>query len=146
MENAIKFSRFDSDSPFSTVSNHPFVLEERHWKTPEHYYQASKYQGLRHHETVYMAADGKEAYALGNRWLKRKVAGWKKNRQLHMTRALYRKVMEYPELNKALLDTEDQWLIETSLYDYFWGVGRDLRGKNILGKVWMDIRKKIQSV
>jgi ribA/ribD-fused uncharacterized protein len=143
MEEAIKFSRFDKESPFATISDHPFLLEDQQWKTPEHYYQANKFKGLSYAQKIIAAEDGQQAYNLGNRWLKRKVSDWKKNRQLFMTRALFRKVMEYPDIQQALLDTGDSLMIETSSYDYFWGVGRDLRGQNMLGKVWMDIRKKI---
>ncbi len=60
-----------------------------------------------------------------------------------MTRALYRIVNEHPAIKQALLDTEEQLLIETSLYGHYWGVGREQRGENTLGKIWMDIRQKI---
>jgi len=60
-----------------------------------------------------------------------------------MTRALYTKVQMYDEVKQALLDSTDELMIETSLYDYYWGVGRDQRGENQLGKIWMSIRKKI---
>ena len=142
-EDAVHFSRFDKDSPFSTVSNHPFLLEEVQWKTAEHYYQACKFKGLIFSDQIIIAADGEAAYELGNKWLKRKVSGWKKSRQLYMTRALYRKVKEYPEIQQALIETGDNLLLEISQYDYFWGIGRDQRGENTLGKVWMGIRKKL---
>ncbi len=144
LEEAIHFSRFDKESPFSTVSDHPFQLEEVQWKTAEHYYQACKFKGLPYSHNIICAVSGDEAHQLGNRWLKRKVKGWKSSRQLYMTRALYRKIKEYPEVEQALKDTGNALLLETSLYDYYWGVGRDQRGENMLGKVWMDIRKKIQ--
>ncbi len=145
LENAIQFSRFDKDSPFSTVSHHPFLLDEIEWKTAEHYYQASKYKQLPYAKKIVLAVDGEQAHHLGNRWYKRKVNGWKKQRQLYMTRALFRKVKEYSDVEQALLDTGDALLVETSQYDYFWGLGRDQRGENMLGRVWMDIRKKLLS-
>ena len=143
IEEAIQFSRFDAQSPFSTVKACPFELEGVQWQTAEHYYQACKFKGMSYAQTVIDAAGAEQAYKLGNRWLKRKSKDWKKNRQLYMTRGLYRTVMEYPEIKQALLDTGDSQLIETSQYDYFWGIGRDQRGQNTLGKVWMDIRQKL---
>ena len=145
LENAFHFSRFDRQSPFSTVSDFPFLLDDIHWLTAEHYYQANKFKGLAYAKKIIQAVDGDHAYKLGNRWLKRKSDGWKDNRKLYMTRALYRRVMEYTEVKGALLATEDQLLIETSSYDYFWGIGRDQRGENTLGKVWMDIRQKLMT-
>lgn len=143
IEEALHFSRFDQDSPFSTIKALPFSLEEQQWKTAEHYYQACKFKGMGYARTIIDADSGEQAHQLGNRWLKRKVSDWKKNRQLYMTRGLYRTVMEYPEIKQALLDTGDRLLIETSQYDYFWGIGRDQRGQNTLGKIWMDIRRKL---
>ena len=62
-----------------------------------------------------------------------------------MTRALYTKVQMYEDVRNALLETRDNLIIETSQYDYFWGIGRDLRGHNHLGKIWMKIRDKINN-
>ncbi len=145
VEEAVHFSRFDKDSPFATVSEQPFLLDDVQWKTPEHYYQAAKYKGLAYANTLMQADDGQQAYDLGNRWWKRKAKDWKKSRQVYMTRALFRKVKEYPEIEQALLATGDALMIETSLYDYYWGLGRDQRGENKLGKIWMDIRSKLHS-
>jgi ribA/ribD-fused uncharacterized protein len=145
LEEAVQFSRFDKDSPFATISDHPFLLDEVQWKTAEHYYQACKFKGLAYAEKIILAEDGQQAYDLGNRWLTRKTRGWKDQRQLYMTRALFRKVKEYPEVAEALLATGDSLIIETAQYDYYWGTGRDQRGKNMLGKVWMDIRRKLMS-
>lgn len=143
LEEAVKFSRFDKDIPFSTISDHPFMLEDVLWKTAEHYYQASKYKGLAFSKKIILAEDGQQAYERGHCWYRRKVRGWKNYRQLYMTRALFRKVKEYPEIEQALLDTGDALIIETAQYDYYWGIGRDQRGKNMLGQVWMDIRRKL---
>jgi ribA/ribD-fused uncharacterized protein len=145
LEKAVNFSRFDKHSPFSTISEYPFLLDDVQWKTAEHYYQARKFKGLAYAEKIILAEDGLEAYQLGNRWLKRKASDWKAKRQLYMTRALFRKVKEYPAVAQTLLETGDTLLVETSQYDYFWGLGRDQRGENKLGKVWMDIRKKLLS-
>jgi len=144
-EKAIHFSRFDKGSVFSTVADFPFELDEMNWLTAEHYYQACKYKGLPHAQKIITAEDGRQAYELGNRRLKRKIKDWKANRKLYMTRALYRRVKEFSEVRQALLDTTDQLLIETSQYDYYWGLGRDQRGENTLGKIWMDIRSKLLS-
>lgn len=142
-QHSIQFSRLDQSSPFSTVSSHPFELEEYLWPSAEHYYQAHKFEGLAYAQRILAANTGQQAYDLGNRWFKRKVKDWKRKRRVLMTRALYRQVSEYKEIRQALLDTGDQLLLETSLYDHYWGIGRDQRGENMLGKVWMDIRNKI---
>ena len=60
-----------------------------------------------------------------------------------MTRAMYTKCKAYSEVGLALLNTADKTLVENSMYDYFWGCGRDRRGENHFGKVLMNIRQKL---
>lgn len=144
LENAIRFSRFDEASFLSTVSGHPFELEDYRWSTAEHYYQAHKFEGMGYMREVLAATTGHEAFKCGNKRFKRKVSGWKDRRRVWMTRALYRITVEYPSIKQSLLETNDALLIETSLYDHYWGIGRDQRGENTLGKVWMDIRQKVK--
>ena len=142
-EKAISFSRFDNDSPFST-SSHPIELEDQTWRSAEHYVQANLARNSDYAARIKEAGTAQEAYKLGNVWYRRKRDNWKNLRRVLMTRALYTKAMMYPEVKQALLDTGDEDLLETSAYDHYWGLGRDQRGLNMLGKVWQDIRKKIR--
>lgn len=142
-EGALSITRFDLQHPLSTASVFPFVLEQRTWPTAEHYYQSQKFLGV-YGEQVAAADSAAEAYRLGNRWFKRKRADFKNVRRVLMTRALYSKAQQNPPVYQALLDSGEQKIIETSLYDHYWGLGRDQRGENMLGKVWMDIRRKLR--
>jgi len=142
-ENAYRFSRFDVDHPLSTCSAHPIVLEDKSWLTCEHYFQAKTVRSASLAEQIEKAATGLQAYELAKPWYCWKVQDFKSLRAVLMTRALYTKVQMYDEVKQALLDSTDELMIETSLYDYYWGVGRDQRGENQLGKIWMSIRKKI---
>ena len=145
IEEANRFSRLDEEHLLSSVSAHGFELEGHYWPTAEHYYQAHKYEGMPLVDKILDAKTGVEAHQIGNQWFKRKAKNWKNNRRLWMTRALYRKTIEYDEVRDALLATEDALLVETSLYNHFWGIGRDQRGDNTFGHIWMDIRKKLLS-
>jgi ribA/ribD-fused uncharacterized protein len=145
LETATRFSRFDGNHLLSTVSPHKFKLEAYCWPTAEHYYQAHKFEGLPYAAMILSSETGQTAYHAGNRWFKRKVSDWKVKRRVWMTRALYRKTMEHSAVREFLLATNDALLIETSMYDHYWGIGRDQRGENMLGKIWMDIRHKINN-
>ncbi len=142
-ENAYTFSRFDLKHPLSTCSVHPIELEDFRWMTAEHYYQAQIVASQSLVERIKKADSGEIAYQLAKPWYRAKKPGWKDMRRVFMTRALYIKVQMYPEVKEALMDTEQELILETSLYDHYWGLGRDQRGENMLGKVWMDIRKKL---
>ena len=142
-EEALRFSRFDIHSVFSTVSNHPIELEDTRWPTAEHYFQARTLRSSAAIERVTVAATGMDAYKIGSPWYRRKIDGFKTIRRTLMTRALYIKVQMYEEVRQALLDSGDQVIAESSLYDHYWGIARDGRGENMLGHIWMDIRAKL---
>lgn len=143
-ENAFSFSRFDVTHPLSTHSAHPFILEDKTWLTAEHYYQMSKFAGTPYGERIASAHSAEQAYKLGNVWWKRKRGDFVALRNTLMTRALYSKAIQHDEVAAALLETGDQMLLENSAYGHYWGIGRDQRGDNHLGKIWMDIRQKLK--
>lgn len=142
-KNTQAFSRLDLEHPLSTCSSYPIVLEDKSWLSCEHYYSANIVRSRSIAAKIEQAPDGIAAYMLARPWYRWKRLDYKKIRAVLMTRALYTKVQMYEDVRDALLATGDDKIIETSLYDYYWGIGRDLRGENHLGKIWMDIRKKI---
>ena len=144
LEDATTFSRFDPEEPLSTFSPHPIFLEEKQWPTVEHYFQYHLVANPAVANQVYEVTRPIQAYRLGTAWFRRKRRDWRKVRCVIMTRGLYTKCMMYPSVKERLLATGDTLLVETSAYDHYWGLGRDQRGQNMLGKVWMDIRKKLR--
>lgn len=144
-EDALRFSRFDDQHLLSTVSAHSFVLDEETWATAEQCYQAQKFaHNPAYRERIVAAGSAQEAYKLGNRWWPRKRGDFKQVRRVLMTRACYCKAQQNPEVAAFLLGTGEQKLVETALYDHYWGIGRDLRGLNMLGEVWMDVRRRLR--
>jgi len=143
-ENAVRFARLDREHLLSTASPHPVTLEGEAWRSAEHYFQAQLAGNVGHREKIIQSDTPEQAYKLGNLWYKRKRKDWKGLRRVLMTRALYTKVQMYPVVEAFLQSTGDELIVETSLYDHYWGIGRDQRGENMLGKVWMDIRKKLR--
>lgn len=144
LDDALRFSRFDDAHPLSTVSPHGFVVEGSAWATAEHYYQAQKFSHKPDYSAqIAAAAKPLAAYRLGNRWWLRKRPDFKQVRRTLMTRAVFCKAQQNPEIARFLLATGTQKLVETSLYDHYWGIGRDLRGGNVLGEVWMDVRRRL---
>ena len=143
MEKAYQFSRFDCASPLSTCSEHPIFLDDQNWLTCEHYVQAKTLRNAKQAMKVGSLPSGEKAHGYGKAWYRSKIADYKSTAPILMKRALYIKVQMYEEVREALLATEDRLIVETSQYDYFWGIGRDQRGLNHIGKAWMDIRDKL---
>ena len=137
--------RDDIESPLASYSNHAIELDGYEWPTVEHYYQAMKYGDSAYAAKIRQAATPKEANKLGNSWWRRKRKDWKQVKVVVMTRATYIKCRSYPEVAQALLDSGEIEITETSLYDYFWGCGRDQRGVNAYGQMLMDIRDKLRA-
>lgn len=137
-------SRTDASNPLSSYAPFTFELDGAHWPTVEHYYQAMKFENADYREKIRTAATPKEAAKLGkSRWQKRR-EDWKKNTITYMTRGSYVKCRQYPEVIAALMESGDNDIAELSNYDYFWGSGRDMRGHNHFGKLWMGIRQKLR--
>ena len=144
VENAIKLSRFDSEHPLSSCSAHPIYLEDKNWLTCEHYLHIKTIASPSAAQHIDTLTTGQAASDYARPWYRRKIKGWKKQRAVLMTRAIYTKVQMYDEVREALLNTGDEFIVESSLYDYFWGIGRDLRGENTYGKILMDVRAKVK--
>lgn len=145
LEKALTFSRFDASHWLSTCSPRPFELDGHTWLTAEHYLQANLVASSALADKIRSAETGEQAHAMGSPWYRRKRKDWKSLRRVLMTRALYTQTMTHTEIKEALLETGDQLIAETSLYDHYWGIARDQRGENTLGKVWMGVRDKIQA-
>lgn len=137
------FSRHDTHELLGSASQHPFHLDDQEWPTVEHYFQAMQFSTPSFQEKIRNAKSAQEAIKLTKWrfWQRRK--DWKQRRQVLMTRAMYTKCKAYSEVGLALLNTGDKTLVENSMYDYFWGCGRDRRGENHFGKVLMNIRQKL---
>ncbi|MFT7558149.1 MAG: ribA/ribD-fused uncharacterized protein [Flavobacteriales bacterium] len=144
IERARQFSRLDIDDPLSSCSRHPIVLEDKNWLTVEHYYSSKIIASDRTIALIEKSTTGKKAHDIAKPWYRLKVSNWKNLRKILMTRALYTKVQMYEEVREALLNSGDQMIVEVSAYDHFWGMGRDQRGNNTMGVIWMEIREKLR--
>ncbi len=143
-DTALYFSMFDEGSPWGRFNVKPFKLDEYEWQTVEHYYQAMRFKDEADRKKVSTAHTVEQARKLGKAWFKPKRKDWKQIRSTVMTRALYTQCQIYSDMADALLETGDKNLVESSLYDYYWGCGRDRRGENQFGKVLMNIRVKLR--
>lgn len=139
-----KVSYMDTTSPLSSWSKHSIFIEELEWPSVEHYVQAMKYKNELYREKIRNASHPRDAKKLGESRWRRKTPSWQAERELYMTRGMYIKCRTFPEIAEALMASGDLPILDTSNFDYFWGCGRDGRGKNRFGLVLMDIRKKLR--
>lgn len=142
-EDAVFLSREDASHPLASYSPHGFALDGADWPSLEHYFQAAKFSDPSLKQKVGRAPspDWARKIARRNFWRIRK--DWKKIQLVVMTRGLYIKCRTHGEVASALAATGERQLVEASLYDHYWGCGRDQRGHNYYGKVLMEVRKKL---
>ncbi|MCB9642142.1 MAG: NADAR family protein [Myxococcales bacterium] len=142
----IKFYRRGDDfGEFSNFSYHRVYLKGKYWPTTEHYFQAQKFAGTEHEEAVRMQKGPGFAAQMGrNRKLPLR-KDWESIKDNVMRDAVYAKFTQHKDLKELLLSTGEAVLIEHTTNDSYWGDGGDGSGKNMLGRILMEIRKRIRN-
>ena len=119
-------------------------FEEREFPSAEYAYQFGKFKDETVREWAMKApkphllailAHGLFSWDIVKDWSKIKV-----NRMHNVLRAKF----SDRELMYKLLDTGDSILIENSKSDAFWGIGKNQKGKNMLGVLLMRVREEIK--
>jgi ribA/ribD-fused uncharacterized protein len=138
----IKFWRTtDEFGCFSNFSPHSILVDDKIYKTTEHYYQAQKAISEEDHEKIRKSKTPKECKNLAQIIEMRK--DWESVKFSIMLDALRFKVNQHEDVKEKLLSTANEEIGEDSPYDYVWGLGKDGNGKNLLGKAWMQVREEI---
>lgn len=60
-----------------------------------------------------------------------------------MLNVVLAKFNQHPDIKQTLINTEKSTIVEASPIDYYWGCGKDYSGKNMLGKILMIVRDRI---
>ncbi len=141
----IYLSRSDDGDPLSSFSPHGFHLDDADWPSVEHYYQAMKFEDPAQRETIRCAPSPTAARELAGKHRKAVRKDWKGLKDTVMTRGIYIKCRTHPEVAALLLRSDGRKLVESSQFDYYWGCGRDGRGRNSYGKVLMAVREKLNA-
>lgn len=144
--NDVYVARQDVNDLLSTSSRHAFSLDDAEWPSVEHYYQAMKFDDEETREQIRSASHPNDTVKLASKYKRKIRKDWEKIKSTVMTRGVYIKCRTHQEVADALLQTGDRKIIETSQYDYYWGCGRDGRGKNTYGRVLMDVRNKLSEL
>jgi N-glycosidase YbiA len=63
-----------------------------------------------------------------------------------MRQALRAKFTQHPDIQKILLETGNEELIENTTKDHYWGCGSTGTGKNMLGKLLMELRDELRAL
>ena len=144
----IKFySTFGKYGAFSNFSRHSVVIDHKRYKTTEHFYQAQKFikTDKQWANKIAKQARPSQAASLGRDKSRPLRKDWESVKVDVMRRALRAKVEQYSSIEELLLSTGDRKIIENSPKDAYWGVGPSGRGKNMLGRLWMELREQLRA-
>jgi ribA/ribD-fused uncharacterized protein len=144
-ETVIYVSMTDTENLLAGASPRSFVLDDAEWPTAEHYMLAMQFEDSALQVEIRSSVDPQQARKLARRNKRRAHPDRAALRRVYMTRAIYTRGLAHPESARALLETRDKRIVESSLYDYYWGCGRDGRGLNTYGEVLMDVREKLRT-
>jgi ribA/ribD-fused uncharacterized protein len=134
----------DQLGEFSNFAAFPIKLKGRVWPTSEHYFQAQKFAGNGHEETVRLAKSPMIAARLGRSRAHPLRPDWETVKDDMMREALRAKFTQHPRLCSLLLSTADAPLVEHTRNDSYWADGGDGTGKNRLGELLIELRTELR--
>ena len=146
-ETDIKF--YDVHGKYGAFTNFyrkEVMIDEKRWKTTEHYFQAQKFIGTPYEEHIRSLATPREAFQFSRihhvrPWIRN---DWHRVKEDVMKKALLCKFSQNEDLKQLLLGTGQRKLIEHTANDLYWGDGGDGRGQNKLGRLLMDVRATLR--
>jgi N-glycosidase YbiA len=126
---------------FNNFSAHAIEFRGKLYPTCEHAYQAAKCTDPQGQEEIRNARSPIQAKRLANETYKAaRDPDWGNKKVAVVEEILRAKLAQHPEAQEALRESGDEEIIENSPTDYFWGIGADGSGQNMLGRLWMKIR------
>jgi N-glycosidase YbiA len=137
---------FTPEQPFFEFCNfspHGLALDGEHWPTVEHYFQAQKFPGNGHQDTIRAAGTPAAAKELGQSRAHPLRPDWDRVKEEVMCHALRAKFAA-PALAALLLSTGDRELIEDSEEDAYWARSRAGVGRNRAGELLMQVRRELR--
>ena len=122
------------------------TIDDKKWKTTEHYFQAQKFIGTPYEEHIRSLATPREAFQFSRihhvrPWIR---SDWHRVKEDIMKKALLCKFSQNEDLKQLLLGTGQRKLIEHTTNDSYWGDGGDGSGQNKLGRLLMDVRTTLR--
>jgi len=118
------------------------LITLNYWPTVEHYFQAKKFDDEAHVEKIRNAKTPSSAKSLGRSRKVKIRQDWEHIKDEVMRKAVRKKFETHDDLRGILLATGKRELIENAPRDYYWGCGACRTGKNMLGKLLMEVRER----
>jgi N-glycosidase YbiA len=129
---------------FSNFAPYPFTLDGERWPTSEHYFQAQKFEDKAYKAKIRKSNSPTLAARMGRDRKQKLRRDWESVKVGVMRAAVLAKFTQNEDLIALLLSTGDSKLIEHTENDDYWGDGGDGSGKNMLGRILMQVRESLR--
>lgn len=137
------YSVNDEYGEFSNFALYSITLKKKSWPTSEHYFQAQKFKDKKDQEEIRKANSPILAARMGRDRKRKLRRDWESAKVGVMREALVAKFTQHDELRALLLSTGDAKLVEHTENDDYWGDGGDGSGRNMLGRLLMEVRRTL---
>ncbi|HAW30493.1 NADAR family protein [Gimesia maris] len=138
------YSVSEAYGEFSNFAEYPIQVDGKRWPTSEHYFQAQKFAEVQHREAIRKEPSPMQAARMGRDRKRPLRKDWESVKVAVMRTAVLSKFTQYEELRMLLLSTGERKIVEHTTNDSYWGDGGDNSGKNMLGRILMEIRSQLR--
>ena len=125
----------------STLFPHAIIFQQQSYPTAEHLYQSRRFRN--HPEIAEKirteARTPKHARYLANKNKNKQRNDWEQAKTIVMEEVLRLKFKD-PELQEVLKKTGNAKLVAATTWDSYWGINKEGKGRNELGKMLMKLR------
>ncbi len=145
MSPVIKFySVSDVYGEFSNFARFTIIIGGKKWPTTEHYFQAMKFDSRADQDEIRKAKTPMLAARKGRDRKRKLKRSWESIKVNVMREALLAKFTQHSDLQDMLIDTGDAKIVEHTENDSYWGDGGNGSGKNMLGRLLMEVRTQLK--
>jgi ribA/ribD-fused uncharacterized protein len=130
---------------FSNFSAFAVEWKGHYCMTSEHAYHTEKFLDESLKEKIRAARSAHDSQKISHDYKENYRPDWHDVKVSIMKDILRAKVEQHPYVKKKLLESGGRELVEDSWRDAFWGWGPNKDGKNMLGKLWMEVREEVRA-
>lgn len=135
----------DESGCFSNFAAYPLRIDGQIWPTSEHYFQAQKFLDNEHQNAIRSEKSPMIAARMGRDRKRPLRKDWESVKVAVMRKAVLEKFRQHDDHRAILIATKDAKLVEHTTNDAFWGDGGDGSGKNMLGRILMEVREILRN-
>lgn len=138
------YKEFGELGYLANYSNHGFTKNGIFYKTVEHYYQSEKFDDPEIKKRIINAPTPKEASNIGRDRSNIRKENFKEIKNQVMFDGILEKFRQNRDIAYKLIETRNKKIAEATIDEYYWGIGKDKSGKNVIGDILVKVRKRIK--